>query len=638
MSKTKTSDCWYTPPQIVNLVQQCLSGITLDPCADDGKHIEACYHLTATDDGLSHQWSGRVFMNPPYSCPGIWIAKLQEEFGSGRVEEAIALVPVATDTKWFHPLISSNLICFWKGRIKFLDVNYQPKMAARQSHCLVYWGKNQSRFRQIFSPFGNFNFLEEKEATECNSHNLTSAQELEPVFVMEDSSTDLSSSEPQRLTNTAQASLNYDIQELTTAAMCKHLLTPEVLGCYQEQSISSQLPHPALHSLQKDNDLEAQMSETVSPASLKPLENCNLNLQPLKMSQDLSPVPITQDSPQAHISEAWSVPLTSSGTMRNGLLSAVDTLPAPTLESEYCWLRSPGALSLSGKGRPPGQTKQEAELKKLGLINKGEVLNPAILCQWYEIPDSWLDPLECRAATELLEECDRQQEIFSILESQRSPLTESSISTPCAENQPLARANAKAGTYIINQSESLAIIKDNLGFGFVVEWLSSSDQITYNWERDDEVISRLAIASQHLIDKFFSQGETLKAIEDKSDFGLCEATHENFLEETKPATTSTEKSKSRQRKGCLYKYLENKKLKSGDIASYPRVIGHRQPDNPTHWRWGFNWEEKIDGEWKGRSIGSVPLGAIALIQSMQNEGISLEEIIGFIRRAKSKKC
>ncbi|MEH1932012.1 MAG: hypothetical protein V7K83_31925 [Nostoc sp.] len=339
-----------------------------------------------------------------------------------------------------------------------------------------------------------------------------------------------------------------------------------------------------------------------------------------------------------------------AGTMRNGLLSEAATLPVPSLESEYCWLRSPGALSLSGKGRPPGQTKQEAELKKLGLINKGEVLNPVILCHWYEIPDSWLDPSESRAATELLEECDRQQEIFSILESQRSPLTELSTSTHYAENlPPVTRANAQPETYIINQSESLAIIKDNFGFGFVVNWLGSSDLITYNWERDDQQIIGFAIAPQHLIDKFFShraasrrEGETLKVIEEKVGYQVVP---ENFLEETERAAASNQKAKSRQRKGCLYKYIENKKLKDGAIASYPRVIGHRHPDNPTHWRWGFNWEEKIDGEWKGRSIGSVPLGAmastpaagIALIQSMQNEGVSLEKIISFIRRAKAKK-
>ncbi|MHC5861778.1 MAG: hypothetical protein ACYTXK_33245, partial [Nostoc sp.] len=278
-----------------------------------------------------------------------------------------------------------------------------------------------------------------------------------------------------------------------------------------------------------------------------------------------------------------------------------------------------------------------------------------------------------------------QQEIFSILELQRSPLTESSISTPCVENQQLVRANAKSGTYIINQSESLAIIKDNLGFGFVVNWLSSSEQITYNWERDDRVIAELAIAPQALVDRFLEDNQPqlctkcfqvvaksytcekclpiectqqsnnvhcpscelpLIKLDDSvsgsdvgaSGCGVCGWIPENFLEESKEAVGLKQVSKRRQRKGCLYKYIENKKLKSGAIASYPRVIGHRNPDNPTHWRWGFNWEEKVDGEWKGRSIGSIPVGAIALIQSMQNEGVSLEEIIGFIRRAKAKKC
>jgi hypothetical protein len=545
-------------------------------------------------------------------------------------------------------------------------------------------------------------FLEdEKEATECNLHNLTSAQELVQDSALQDCNMGLNSSEPQRLTNTAQASSNCDIPAYTTTETCE--ISQDLLNkdldtiCTPIESISSQLPHPAPRSLQKANGLEAQMSEIVSPPSSKPLENYSQGLQPLKMSQDLSPAPITQDSPQAHISEAWSIPLTFSGTMRNGLLSEAAILPAPTLESEYCWLRSPGALSLSGKGRPPGQTKQEAELKKLGLINKGEVLNPAILCQWYEIPDSWLDPSECRAATELLEECDRQQEIFSILESQRSPLTESSTSTPCVESQPpVTRANAKPGTYIIHQSQSLAIIKDNLGFGFVVNYLGfgkvpPGKVITYNWERDDQLICGLAIAPQHLIDKFLednqpqlctkcfqvvaksyicekcspiectqqsnSEKRGLVGFQQRAIFqdnvscpscelpliklddgcGVCGWTPENFLEESKEGVGLKQSSKRRQRKGCLYKYIENKKLKNGTIASYPRVIGHRQPDNPTHWRWGFNWEEKVDGEWKGRSIGSVPLGAIALIQSMQNEGVSLEEIIGFIKRAKSRK-
>ncbi|MEO1764936.1 MAG: hypothetical protein AAFR83_23965, partial [Cyanobacteria bacterium J06629_18] len=33
--KKKSSDCWYTPPYILELVVQVLGEIDLDPCADD---------------------------------------------------------------------------------------------------------------------------------------------------------------------------------------------------------------------------------------------------------------------------------------------------------------------------------------------------------------------------------------------------------------------------------------------------------------------------------------------------------------------------------------------------------------------------------------------------------------------------
>jgi phage N-6-adenine-methyltransferase len=283
--KSKISDCWYTPPEIIALIQQCLEGITLDPCADDGKHIESCYHLTATEDGLSHQWFGRVFMNPPYSCPGVWIAKLQEEFSLGRVEEAIALVPVATDTKWFHPLISSNLICFWKGRIKFLDVNYQPKMPARQSHCLIYWGKNQSRFRQVFSPFGTFNSSEEKEAMSPTTLG-TNAEcyFYTPVYVQESPVLNSELKQPESVTSSKQ---NYSLKTTPTLKQSSNtdfLVSPSIATLKttapnQENSISTQsvfpAPAPALQATELDLTTQNQAcgfkpcaaSPTASPIS-----------------------------------------------------------------------------------------------------------------------------------------------------------------------------------------------------------------------------------------------------------------------------------------------------------------------------------------------------------------------------------
>nr|WP_230967548.1 DNA methylase [Nostoc commune] len=408
----------------------------------------------------------------------------------------------------------------------------------------VEWD-NKRRVHCDESWFDDMKFLEE---TECNLHNLTSAQELAQVTVYQDFSTDLSSLEPQRLTITAQTSLNCDIQELTTMETCKVLPIQEHSDCDPDQLISFPLPHPAPHFPQKAIAGEQPMSETVSPQSLKLLASTNQNLQQSKTSQVCSLVPTSLEM-SAVTSGTFYSSFPPSGMMRTGLLSEAATLALPSLEKEYCWLPSPGALSFSGKGRPPGQTKQEGGLKDLGLLQKGEVLNPDILCEWYGLPPNWLDPSESRAATELLENNERQQEICLTPELQRSPFVESSTLTQ----------------------------------------------------------------------------------------SLNKLTPEIFLEESERAAASTKKVKGRQRKGCLYKYIENKKLKSGAIASYPRVIGHRNPDNPTHWRWGFNWEEKVDGEWKGRSIGSVPLGAIALIQSMQNEGVPLEEIIGFIKRAKAKK-
>ncbi len=108
------------------------------------------------------------------------------------------------------------------------------------------------------------------------------------------------------------------------------------------------------------------------------------------------------------------------------------------------------------------------------------------------------------------------------------------------------------------------------------------------------------------------------------------ATPEKFLE-------SDLETSQIHSQGCLYPYLEKKKLLDGSIVFYPRVIGERDPNNPTLWRWGYNWEERVDGIWKGRSIGSIPPGAVPMIRTLQQQGATRENIITFIKKAKSKK-
>ncbi|BAY84471.1 C-5 cytosine-specific DNA methylase [Calothrix parasitica NIES-267] len=153
-ARSNKTDCWYSPPHIVELIIQVLEEINLDPCADDGRHIPAGKHYTFDDNGLEQPWCGKVYMNPPYSHPGVWMKKLQLEFETGNVDEAIALVPAATDTNWLSPVLKTQPVCFWKGRIKFLGQDYKPKSSARQSHVLVYWGNNWQKFREVFKEYG----------------------------------------------------------------------------------------------------------------------------------------------------------------------------------------------------------------------------------------------------------------------------------------------------------------------------------------------------------------------------------------------------------------------------------------------------------------------------------------------------
>jgi DNA (cytosine-5)-methyltransferase 1 len=108
------------------------------------------------------------------------------------------------------------------------------------------------------------------------------------------------------------------------------------------------------------------------------------------------------------------------------------------------------------------------------------------------------------------------------------------------------------------------------------------------------------------------------------------ATPEKFLEKGVKASQG-------ESVGCLYQYLETKKLLNGKTVSYPRVIGERDPNNPEDWRWAFNWKEKINGAWKGKSIGSIPPGAVTMIRTLQQQGATRENIIAFIKKAKIKK-
>lgn len=192
--------------------------------------------------------------------------------------------------------------------------------------------------------------------------------------------------------------------------------TSETLKAYQQisedQTSLQHLPH-ANHLATKEKDKEHQTRETVFQVSPERSQNYNPNTLRSKMYPDCSTA-LSYPKAAIDILITSFASLPRSATVRNGLLLALECLDRPGLEKDCFWLDSPTALSHSGKGRPPGQSKLESCLRKSNIIQKNEVLKPEWLETAFSLPTGWSDPEESRAATELLEKEDQQLETVSI--------------------------------------------------------------------------------------------------------------------------------------------------------------------------------------------------------------------------------
>ncbi len=148
---------WYTPHRIVQRVVSVLNQISLDPCSNNlvKPNVPAAKHYTKEHDGLSQPWGGKVFMNPPYGDEIInWVRKLKNEYETGGVTEAIALVPARTDTEWFR-LLREYAKCFISGRLKFNDA----LVSAPFPSVSIYLGSDIERFVKMFGDIGDIYVL-----------------------------------------------------------------------------------------------------------------------------------------------------------------------------------------------------------------------------------------------------------------------------------------------------------------------------------------------------------------------------------------------------------------------------------------------------------------------------------------------
>jgi DNA N-6-adenine-methyltransferase (Dam)/Protein of unknown function (DUF3102) len=150
---------WYTPPEFIEAARSVLGSIELDPASSTAaqKYVQAQRFHTLTDDGLSQEWRGNTFLNPPYErdLVGKFCEKLVNSIRCGNVQSAILLVNNATDTTWFH-LVSTlaAAVCFVQGRISFFDESGQQRNKPLQGQMLLYFGSRSDEFINTFQQFG----------------------------------------------------------------------------------------------------------------------------------------------------------------------------------------------------------------------------------------------------------------------------------------------------------------------------------------------------------------------------------------------------------------------------------------------------------------------------------------------------
>ena len=147
---------WYTPECYIESARLVMGNIDLDPASSEiaNQTVNANLFYTQEEDGLSKEWFGNVWMNPPYSQPLIFqfISKLIE---SNKVSQAIVLVNNGTETKWGQLLIKhSSAVCFHQGRIRFVDKYGNLGDAPLQGQMICYIGSEVNNFINEFNQYG----------------------------------------------------------------------------------------------------------------------------------------------------------------------------------------------------------------------------------------------------------------------------------------------------------------------------------------------------------------------------------------------------------------------------------------------------------------------------------------------------
>ena len=146
-------DEWLTPKYITDFFDA-----DLDPCSPNERRPwdTAKTHIGLPQCGLSSDWNGFVFCNPPYGKETYkWLEKCHQH------GNAIGLTFARTETVGFHSAVweKADAVFFFKGRLKFHHVSGEQGDSAGAPSVLIAYGWQAVEKLRLFAENHSGKFL-----------------------------------------------------------------------------------------------------------------------------------------------------------------------------------------------------------------------------------------------------------------------------------------------------------------------------------------------------------------------------------------------------------------------------------------------------------------------------------------------
>lgn len=129
------SNDWYTPKYIFDALE-CVFDVDVAAPTDGPLHVPSLAHIS--EHSLDMEWSGFVWMNPPFGGRNGLVPWLDKFFQHGN---GIALVPDRTSAPWWQSAAKrADGILFIDGKVKFLKPDGSSGDSPSTGTCLMAKG------------------------------------------------------------------------------------------------------------------------------------------------------------------------------------------------------------------------------------------------------------------------------------------------------------------------------------------------------------------------------------------------------------------------------------------------------------------------------------------------------------------